>query len=617
MAKQTSGKSEAQTSATTARPEVTSSEPDRAHAALGELVQRLARGPGSRGVRDAALALQRVAGNQTTARRLGARSGTRSVGEVARSGFQGASGRLPHAAKIQESFGAHDIRDVRSFTGPGAAAASHALSAEAYASGDRVVFADPAPSLHTAAHEAAHVVQQRAGIHLPGGMGSVGDVHERHADAVADAVVRGESAERCLDTYVSAGSRGGAAVVQRAFAKPLLDDVKTEKKDKTKIEERYATVIEKLVEAIKEDASLEFNADAVLAPILFRLERYEGDFTYSSYSQLIAALKTRGAILVDGVESGAYEAPWTKKYTLNLLLPGSGDSHWRTYAENMLGAPVATRKKQFANTKEIDKKDPKREKLGVESKRIGYQTFYEDLSASETEATYVIRGPNATNVASGKNDIATNIATGTAIATSFIEKYGVKGLKLRIMGHSRNGVAAARLTRDLRGENPGLEIDSVIFDPVPGGDANLVNSYSETTLHNDKENDKDVNSTVVYSLMDNRMGFNPMSVHGAKRLILTHYSHHAGMEHGFMFKEKHLKGLALLDLPEGVFLDEKQSPGQPNVLSGPYYNGNTIDKVLLSAKTLREDKNKNRIANIKVVVEAFLDGLLSNSHYNG
>ena len=86
------------------------------------------------------------------------------------------------------------------------------MGASAFATGDRVAFAD-APDLHTAAHEAAHVVQQRAGVQLKGGVGEVGDSYERHADAVADLVVQGKSAESLLDT--TAGGGAGAAGVQR------------------------------------------------------------------------------------------------------------------------------------------------------------------------------------------------------------------------------------------------------------------------------------------------------------------------------------------------------------------------------------------------------------------
>src|SRR5262249_37811789 len=93
-----------------------------------------------------------------------------------------------------------------------AAVASRAIGAEAYTIGHHVAFAS-LPSLHTAAHEAAHVVQQRGGVQLKGGVGESGDAHEQHANAVADAVVQGKSAETLLDRYASSGS--GSPAVQR------------------------------------------------------------------------------------------------------------------------------------------------------------------------------------------------------------------------------------------------------------------------------------------------------------------------------------------------------------------------------------------------------------------
>jgi hypothetical protein len=70
------------------------------------------------------------------------------------------------------------------------------------------------PDLFTSAHEAAHVVQQRAGVQLRGGIGEVGDPFEQHADAVAERVVRGESAEHLL----TSGHAPIAAVQRREAA---------------------------------------------------------------------------------------------------------------------------------------------------------------------------------------------------------------------------------------------------------------------------------------------------------------------------------------------------------------------------------------------------------------
>lgn len=149
---------------------------------------------------------------QRRGRGRGAASGPGDVQRVAAAGLAGPASPLPFADVIQRSFGAHDVSGVEAHVGGPAAAASAAMGAQAYATGNHVAFAG-APDLHTAAHEAAHVVQQRAGaVQLKGGVGQVGDAYEQHADAVADLVVAGKSAEGALDQMAPGG---GAAGVQR------------------------------------------------------------------------------------------------------------------------------------------------------------------------------------------------------------------------------------------------------------------------------------------------------------------------------------------------------------------------------------------------------------------
>jgi hypothetical protein len=130
--------------------------------------------------------------------------------EVASRGIAGPGAPLPHLDAIQRSFGEHDVSGVEAHVGSQAADANQALDALGYTLGNHVAFAAP-PDLHTAAHEAAHVVQQRAGVHLRDGVGKVGDSYERQADAVAERVVRGESASDLL--VRSTGS--ATPVVQR------------------------------------------------------------------------------------------------------------------------------------------------------------------------------------------------------------------------------------------------------------------------------------------------------------------------------------------------------------------------------------------------------------------
>ncbi|MCL4223252.1 MAG: DUF4157 domain-containing protein [Myxococcales bacterium] len=140
------------------------------------------------------------------------------VAAHAAAGVRGGGQALPHLDTIQRAFGpAHDLSGVRAHVGGAAAEASAAIGAHAYATGDDVAFAG-APDLFLAAHEAAHVVQQRQGVHLKGAVGQAGDAYEQHADAVAAAVVRGESAAALLGE----GGAGGVACVQMASDAPVL-----------------------------------------------------------------------------------------------------------------------------------------------------------------------------------------------------------------------------------------------------------------------------------------------------------------------------------------------------------------------------------------------------------
>jgi hypothetical protein len=68
---------------------------------------------------------------------------------------------------------------------------------------------------HAATQETAHVVQQRAGVQLKGGIGTASDPHEQHADQVADRVVAGRSAEDLLDAYTSGANETPGAVQRK------------------------------------------------------------------------------------------------------------------------------------------------------------------------------------------------------------------------------------------------------------------------------------------------------------------------------------------------------------------------------------------------------------------
>ncbi len=164
-------------------------------------------------------------------RRAAARAREPSEAEMqraAQTGTRGAGGDLPHLAAVQRSFGRHDLSGLKAHTDGAAVRGAEAMNAEAFTSGEHVAFAG-APSLHTAAHEAAHYIQQRNGASPSGAVGREGDDHEKHADAVADRVVAGRSSEALLDRARGAAPSGTARIQRKVTvkAKPLASGDKS------------------------------------------------------------------------------------------------------------------------------------------------------------------------------------------------------------------------------------------------------------------------------------------------------------------------------------------------------------------------------------------------------
>ncbi len=131
---------------------------------------------------------------------------------------------LPHADRIQSSFGPdHDVRSIRAHIDP---ASTRAMGAEAYATGNDVVFAKE-PDVELAAHEAAHTVQQAQGVQLKGGVGEVGDSYEQNADAVAARVTAGKSAADLLGPATASGARAEPGALQHARRAAFDDETST------------------------------------------------------------------------------------------------------------------------------------------------------------------------------------------------------------------------------------------------------------------------------------------------------------------------------------------------------------------------------------------------------
>jgi hypothetical protein len=115
------------------------------------------------------------------------------IRDAARFGTSDVYSAMPFLHEIQRSFGPYDVSGIAAHTGAAATTGARLMGARAFTSGDHVAFAEP-PTLRVAAHEAMHVLQQRAGIHPLDGVGRHDDVWEKNADAVAERVGRGASA---------------------------------------------------------------------------------------------------------------------------------------------------------------------------------------------------------------------------------------------------------------------------------------------------------------------------------------------------------------------------------------------------------------------------------------
>jgi hypothetical protein len=73
---------------------------------------------------------------------------------------QSAAGRLPRRNQIEQAFGRLDISGVAAHAGGAAAGAAGRIGAQAFATGEHIALGGAAATLP---HEAAHIVQQRAG----------------------------------------------------------------------------------------------------------------------------------------------------------------------------------------------------------------------------------------------------------------------------------------------------------------------------------------------------------------------------------------------------------------------------------------------------------------------
>jgi len=155
--------------------------------------------PGPGGRVQAAMALQRAAGNQQVAQLLGEEEPSPVHAVLASGGGRPLDDGV--RADMEGRLGA-DFSDVRIHTDAPAAESARAVNAHAYTVGNNVVFQrdayDPSSDdgRRTLAHELVHVVQQRSGpvdgTPAPGGiaLSDPSDPYEREATTTADAALQ-------------------------------------------------------------------------------------------------------------------------------------------------------------------------------------------------------------------------------------------------------------------------------------------------------------------------------------------------------------------------------------------------------------------------------------------
>jgi outer membrane protein OmpA-like peptidoglycan-associated protein len=125
---------------------------------------------------------------------------------------------LPYREVIERSFGpGHDLSNVRCEIGGAAALKNALVGSSAFTRGEQISFRAE-PTLDEAAHEAAHVVQQRQGSIPPGGFSRRGDRWEQHADKVAGRVTGGEPASDLVGAAAPPVASANPAIQRRLIA---------------------------------------------------------------------------------------------------------------------------------------------------------------------------------------------------------------------------------------------------------------------------------------------------------------------------------------------------------------------------------------------------------------
>lgn len=252
----------------------------------------------------------------------------------------------------------------------------------------------------------------------------------------------------------------------------------------------------------------------------------------SSSSKQIAQLKSCAKPTVQLGRSSAFG---DDKHIVKLVLPGSGDLHWRTRTDE--------------------------QKKAMELLPATPGQAWVRRQEGKNKVEYSVAGPQALGGASdtGANSIRNNIARGVALVEAEVKRKVGENIKpenivILIKAHSRNAVASSQVAKTLSEQFSELynryfkpRIELVMLDPVPGpGHTGELNESDISAI---------LSSTLVYSLITQyALGFGPQKITGAKRLIISQQDHGTGTTSSFQYDENLYKGSNLNSLPNGVFI---------------------------------------------------------------
>lgn len=234
---------------------------------------------------------------------------------------------------------------------------------------------------------------------------------------------------------------------------------------------------------------------------------------------------------------------------VKLIIAGSGYDRWATHIETVEGKTRTKADKKW--TRQDDQQDPSEPTYHRRDKEAGKkaQVSFAGPGAETSKGASVLGGVRDV----GSNSIESLVTEVPAKVTEIVEQQRAgtdprRRTVILIKAHSRGAVAASRVAKLLNKTIGNADIELVLFDPVPGP------KHEGEDIQIDLSGLKEF--TLVYSVASGYgEGFDPQTVFGAKRIIISRQNHSAGLAAGFNFNGEIHKGSDLNSLPPGVYVD--------------------------------------------------------------